>query len=350
MKLNKLLLYTFICLIIWLVMSYSTLGNFEFSVLFIIFSSYLVFLVWQRGCDEGYVNSTATDSNANHSVLEEIGTLAKTLTEQEKTIKSIQKDNTDLKGVVSKTDGIVSNITSSQDKNYADLNKKYSELQQVDKTTDNKFTTWYQEIKEEGVRFFQNAKKEGDQMGNKMSSAIQDIKTESDKTGLKVSEEIRGLTKNVAKDQSAIRVLQEEDVVLGEEINVVEEEVQSLFASTMSIMQDLRKMPGEIKHRFGAELDRLIYNVSPKKPNGEYINVVSIDENYFKPLKSNANIDKSKIDQSRMTEMSAMMSKYPGDFSLDEIKKMKVEYMMVDLVLRDLYHYNKDSYNKLFYP
>ena len=56
MKLNKILLYTFICLIIWLIMSYSSLGNFEFFVLFIIFASYLVFLLWQGQGKERFVN------------------------------------------------------------------------------------------------------------------------------------------------------------------------------------------------------------------------------------------------------------------------------------------------------
>ena len=200
MKLNKILLYTFICLIIWLVMSYSSLGNFEFFVLFIIFASYLVFLLWQGQGKERFVN---------------------------------------------------------------------------------------------------------------------------------VSEEIQTL---VANNEITISLLKQKDVVIEEEVHHVEEEVQSIFSNTMSLLKDLKKMPGEIKQRFGAELDRLTYNISPKTPRGEYVNTISIDDEYFKPSKN------------------AMTSKYPGNFSIDEIKKLKIEYMMVDLIFRELYHYNKDSYNKLFYP
>lgn len=234
MKLEQLLFYTFFCLIIWLFMSYSTLGNFEFCILFIIFFSYLLFLLIPKDQIDTFVQAPAP------------------------------------------------------------------------------------------------------------AQAPSKTQTNSNNSG--VAEEIKKISKILDEQDKEINIIQQEDVIIEEEVVSLSNTVRGLLANTTSIVTDIQKMPGEIKKRFGAELDRLIYNVSPKTPSGDYVKMTSIDENFFKKIKKDSRVSKELQD-----EQASLISKYPGEFSVDEIKKMKYEYMLIDMLLRELYHVNKDYYNKLFY-
>lgn len=231
-----LFFFVFVCMIVWLIMSYSELGNFEFFLLFIIFLSYLVYLLMNKKTSENFidVDETTPQPQPQNDVINKIKLI----------------------------------------------------------------TSLIGEVKEED---------------RVMSKVIGDVK--------------------------------EEDKVLSNEIKVVEEEQQNISSSISNIytkvyvlIQDLQKFPGEMKHRFGSELDRLINNVTPLSPTGEFVNYVSIDSNYFNPPH---NMNSSQSDF--YTKGQSIQ------YNVDEMKKISHEYMLIDKVFRDLYYVDKDRYNKIFY-
>jgi hypothetical protein len=162
-----------------------------------------------------------------------------------------------------------------------------------------------------------------------------------------------GLYDGVVQEEGG--VVQEESGVVQEESGVVQEEgvlgnagglqqvvspqimytmIQKLKAITCTninkfkhFVDQVHQFPDEIKTRIGGDLDRMINEASPKTPDGDYIEYVSFDSNFF---------NKNKDPQLANSDP-------------DMLKKVQKDYKACDAVFRDLMYSNPAKYKELFY-
>jgi len=255
-------------------MSYSELGNIEFFILFLIFTTYLVYLLMSKGKGEN-------EAYANAPVVQE----------------------EDISGAIMKKVNI--------------LESSVQVLQEASGS----------------------AMKKVNDIGSSTSSKMQALED----TAMK---KVNDLVSQNQRIFAKINVLQEVDSEFASSLYIVQEEQQGLATSFTSmfskiglLVRDLQKFPGEMKKRFASELDRLIRNVTPQTPSGDFVNFVSIDASYFNP---------PKVADDPNQKMFYTEEKHI-EYNPEEMQKVAIEYMLIDKVFRDLYYVDEKRYNSIFY-